>query len=170
MRLALSPESRVFIDLRATGLLRAVGHDPTLTARADATTLDPDAGEFEVRFAALEIAPPEDIPPSDREKMRDNLRGAEVLDTARYPSVVMRGRYQGTLERGRLAGTLEVRGTKHPLAMDVRVDRDGEALVAKGTWEGKLTELGIKPFKALLGALKLSDWIRLRVEARLLPC
>ena len=39
-------------------------------------------------------------------------------------------------------------------------------LVATGTWEGRLTELGIKPFKALLGAIKLDDWVSLRVDAR----
>ena len=40
-------------------------------------------------------------------------------------------------------------------------------ILARGAWEGRLTDLGIKPFKALLGALKLEDWIRLRLEASL---
>jgi hypothetical protein len=60
-----------------------------------------------------------------------------------------------------------VRGQARPLVMTLRATRQWETLVASGTWEGTLTGLGIKPFRALLGALKLSDWIRLRVEARL---
>jgi hypothetical protein len=38
--------------------------------------------------------------------------------------------------------------------------------VATGAWEGRLTDLGIRPFKALLGAIKLEDWIAVRLDAR----
>jgi hypothetical protein len=44
---------------------------------------------------------------------------------------------------------------------------EGDVTVVTGTWESTLNALGIKPFKALLGALKLEDWVRLRVEAKL---
>jgi hypothetical protein len=50
--------------------------------------------------------------------------------------------------------------------MKVRVARDGDRFIAAGRWEGKLSALGVKPFKALLGALKLEDWICLRLQAR----
>ena len=40
MRLELSADSRVLIELRATGLLRAVGHDPILVARAEPLVLE----------------------------------------------------------------------------------------------------------------------------------
>jgi hypothetical protein len=53
--------------------------------------------------------------------------------------------------------------------MTVRVARDGERLTASARWDGKLTDLGVKPFKALLGALRLEDRVVLRLEARLLP-
>jgi hypothetical protein len=49
------------------------------------------------------------------------------------------------------------------------LQRAGSDLVARGTWEGRLTDLGIKPFRALMGALKLEDWVRLRLEAKLFP-
>jgi polyisoprenoid-binding protein YceI len=170
VRLQLSSDSRVLIDLRATGLLRAIGHDPTLTARPDPIWFDvPDTGDLdvpvEVRFRTERIEAPEDE--ADREKMIDNMRGAEVLGTARFPTIDLRARYKGSLERGRLAGELVVRGSPRPVALDVVVAHDGYARMAKGTWSGRLTDLGIKPFKALMGALRLEDWIRIRVEARL---
>jgi len=53
--------------------------------------------------------------------------------------------------------------------MDLTVASEGRAFLVTGAWEGRLTDLGVKPFRALLGALRLEDWIRLRVEARLSP-
>ncbi len=174
MRLQLSSDSRVLIDLRATGLLRAIGHNPTLTARPEPVWLEvPDAGDLDVpvavRFPAERIEVPADISPSDGDKMRDNLRGAEVLDVARFPAVELRARYVGPLDRGRLEGELVVRGAPRRIVLDILVARDGDARTATGTWSGRLTDLGIKPFKALMGALRLEDWIRIRVEARLVP-
>lgn len=174
MRFELCPDSCVRIDLRATGILKAVGHDPTLTCAPESLEIGEAAGDaldvpVSARFRAGAIEPPADIDASDRERMRDNLRGPEVLDVARFPTVELRARYAGTLKGGTLSGDLVVRGAPRPIRMDVRVAREGERYVVTGAWEGKLTDLGIKPFKALLGALKLVDWIRIRLDARLSP-
>ena len=174
MRLHVKDGSRVFIDLRATGLLRAVAHSPTLTARPERVTVDlaePAAGPaleaaVEASFAAAAIEAPADISAADREKMVDNVRGREVLDAARFPTLDFRGRYEGTLEGGTLSGDLHVRGAARRVSMRVVVAREAGGLVATGAWEGRLTDLGIRPFKALLGAIKLEDRITLRLEAR----
>jgi polyisoprenoid-binding protein YceI len=169
MRLELLPDTRVLVDLRATGLLRAVGHDPTLVARPEATAveLDGETASVSLRFPVRDIEPPRDISESDRDKMRENMLSRDVLDASRFPAIEVRARYAGTREGGTLDGDLVVRGRPNPFSMPVRVAKEGEVLVATGTWEGTLNGLGIKPFKALLGALKLKDWIRLRLEARL---
>jgi polyisoprenoid-binding protein YceI len=167
MRVDLSAESRVLVDLRASGLLRAVGHDPTLTARPEAAALDLD-GPVVVRFPVRSIEAPRDVSVSDGQKMVDNLRSKDVLDAARFPSIELRARFEGDVAGGKLAGELLVRGGAWPIALVLRA-KAGAApgvLDVAGAWEGKLTDLGIKPFKALLGALTLKDWLRLRVEAR----
>jgi polyisoprenoid-binding protein YceI len=173
MRLVLAADSRVLIDLRAAGLLGAVGHDPTLSAAPASFAVEvPESSSdeldiaVEARVRVDAIEPPADMSASDRAQMRDNLRGVDVLDAARWPSVDFRGRFAGTLERGRLAGTLVVRGSPRPVAIDVTISRRGSEAVAEGDWSGSLTELGIKPFRALLGALKLKDWVRLRLRLR----
>jgi hypothetical protein len=167
MRFELSPDSRVFIDLRATGLLRAVGHDPTLSARPEAAAVDLDDGQVTLRFRVADIEPQGDMTESDRRKMIDNMRSVEVLDAGRFPVVEVRARYEGTAEGGELRGELVVRGQPHRVTVAMKSTKQWDVVVAAGTWEGKLTDLGIKPFKALLGALKLENWIRLRIEARL---
>jgi YceI-like domain len=167
MRFELSPDSRVFIDLRATGLLRAVGHDPTLSARPEAASVDLDDGRVTLRFRVADIEPQGDMTEADRRKMIDNMRSAEVLDAGRFPVVEVRARYEGTAEGGELRGELVVRGQAHRVVVAMKSTKQWDVVVAAGTWEGKLTDLGIKPFRALLGALKLENWIRLRIEARL---
>jgi hypothetical protein len=89
-----------------------------------------------------------------------------VLDARRFPFIELRGRYEGTAEGGQLRGELTVRGQPRRVAMAVKAVKQWDVVVATGTWEGKLTDLGVKPFKALLGALKLENWLRIRMEAR----
>jgi hypothetical protein len=165
----------VFIALRATGLLRSLAHDPVLTARPARVTVDftaPGApAPVEASFEASAIEAPAGISASDGEKMLDNLRSREVLDAARFPTITFRGAFTGTLEGGAaaggsLAGELLVKGTARRIAIPISVSPGADGLVAKGTWEGRLTDLGVKPFKALLGAIKLDDWVALRIEAR----
>jgi hypothetical protein len=173
MRLELSTESRVLVDLRAAGLLRAVGHSPTLTVHANRWTIDTGGGAaidaaINMRFAANSVEPPDDIPASDREKMRHNMCGRDVLDVARFPTIELHGHYAGTLDGGILSGDLHVRGAPRHISMTIRLSRSDAVIAARGVCERRLTDLGIKPFKALLGTLKLEDWIRLRLEASLL--
>ncbi len=173
MRFALSLTSRVLVELRATGLLRAVGHDPTLVARPEPAEIDVGSGpvdaSVDVRFLAERIEIPAELSASDRARMRDNLLSRDVLDASRHAHVELRARYRGTTEQGRLEGSLVVRGVARPITMDVRATADGSSLRVTGAWEGRLTDLGIKPFKALMGALRLEDWIRLRLDAQLAP-
>jgi hypothetical protein len=175
MPLRLLDGSRVFIDLKASGVLRALAHSPTLTARPERVDVDLDeaAGRgpvdvgVEATFAVGGIEAPADISSGDREKMLENLRGREVLDGGRSPTVEFRGRYAGTLDAGTLAGDVRVRGAAHRISIPVSITRDEAGFVARGSWEGRLTDLGVKPFRALLGAIKLDDWIRLRLDVHL---
>jgi polyisoprenoid-binding protein YceI len=172
--------SRVCVDLRASGPLAVLGHDPTLSARPDPFTIEVSetrgAGgaidaAVEARFPVDAIEPPAGMSASDRARMRENIASRDVLDASRHPHIVMRGRYAGTLEEGTLSGDLFVRGSPRPFSLRVRVTGGGGegAFALSGRWEGRLTDLGVKPFKALLGALKLEDWIALRLDVRLRP-
>ncbi|HEX3769293.1 MAG TPA: YceI family protein [Polyangiaceae bacterium] len=168
MRLHMVDGTRLLIDLKAAGLLKAMAHSPTLRVVPEPFGLDLEgdraAVNVQIRAEAIEL--PDDMSDGDRARMRDNLRGAEVLDARRWPTIEFRGRYDGTDQGGTLAGALVLRGAQASVAMPVRVQRQWDVLAAEASWEGPLTRLGIRPFKALLGAIKLEDWIRLRVEAR----
>jgi len=170
MRLRLASGSRVLIDLRATGVLRALAHSPSLVARPEPLEVLAEGERFacdvEARVPASSIEPPAGIPASDSDKMRDNLLGPGVLDARRFPALVFRGRYEGSIAGGTLTGQLDVRGAPRALSMGVAIARQDGLFVATGAWERKLSDLGVPPFKALFGAIRLEDWVRLRLEAR----
>jgi polyisoprenoid-binding protein YceI len=175
MRADLLDGSRILIDLRAAGLLRAAGHSPTLVAQPPRLSFDLGDGAIDIpveaRFAVDAIVGPADIPQSDRDKMIEHLRGPDVLDVGRFPTVDLHARYAGSLNSGALSGDLVVLGVPRHVAVSVRIVREGDKLSVNGTWEGTLTDLGVKPFKALFGMLKLQDWIRVRLDLQfaLLP-
>ena len=179
MELVSGARSRVHVDVRSKGIVSALDHEITFSASPEPFAIrGVDIGDASDGSAAIDVEvivrvpvqgfePPESASRFDRDKMTDNLRGKDVLDMARYPTLLFRGRYAGTVAAGRLAGELEVRGAWRRVALDVRVTQRGDLLHAEGTWEGSLGDLGIKPFKALFGALKLADWIRIRVAVDL---
>jgi polyisoprenoid-binding protein YceI len=169
MDLRLLSSSRAMVDVRSRGIMGALEHELTFTAKATCGAIAVATEEsidvpIEASIDVASIDPPQDASRGDREKMLDNLRGPDTLDMKRWPSLTFRGRYEGSLDRGKLAGDLVVRGMPRRVSFDVRVTKSDGGYRADATWEGTLTDLGIKPFAALFGALKLRDWCRIRLE------
>jgi polyisoprenoid-binding protein YceI len=173
--LRLLESSHASVDVRSKGILGALEHELTFTGtprlRRPLDVTPGVAGNVELEVDATlpiaNLAAPTSASSGDRERMLENLRGRDVLDALRHPDLSFRGHYKGGLERGVLEGQLFVRGSPHPVRFDVVVAKgaSGVAHTARATWEGTQTSLGIKPFKAMLGALRLHDWIRIRIEA-----
>ncbi len=87
----------------------------------------------------------------------------QVLQTKRFPEV----RFTGSVRRehGRapsVHGQLELCGVVQPL--EVAFTREGDRL--RGTFEIVPSRFGIKPFRALAGALKVQDRVRVTVNAQ----
>jgi YceI-like protein len=165
----LSPESVAYVDLRAKGLLGMMDHDVTLSARLEPCAIErveegPLDLAVEASLRAANLEPPGELSAADREKMKKNLLERDVLDADRWPTLSFSGRFTGTKAKGTLAGQLVVRGEPRAVAFEVAVEEKNGTLHARGEWEGTLRALGIKPFKALLGALRLEDWARIRLE------
>ena len=65
--------------------------------------------------------------------------------------------------RLRVTGELEIAGTARPVEVELAIEGGrltGEATIAQSEW-------GIKPYSALLGALKVADRVRVTVDAEL---
>ena len=84
---------------------------------------------------------------------------AEVLHSARYPTARFTGRAIAEGAGFHVDGQLELAGRTTTLSFDVR--RDGD--VYRARFEIPPSRWGIQPYKALLGAIKLKDSVRIEL-------
>lgn len=105
------------------------------------------------------VVDPSRLGASDRTEIEKNVR-TQVLKTAQFP----RARFEGEFDPARtpvpVRGTLELVGRRQPVLFEL--SQQAEWFV--GTLTLTPSRWGIKPYRALLGALKLRDMVLVRVE------
>lgn len=124
--------------------------------------------EPELRRAAGPGFPPE-VPADAREGTRRNMLSEAVLDAERHPVVRVRSESIAPGREGFIARIrISLRGRDHVLDAPVGVELAGDELRASGELTVSHAQLGLTPFSALLGALRVRDelTIRYRLVAR----
>ena len=173
-------ESLLSIRVYKAGTLAAAGHNHVIASHELTGTFyvpgEPLQASFELRFsvdtltvdeaplrAALHSADfPPDVPDSAREGTRRNMLGAALLDSANYPQIVLRAlslqEQAPPVAGGVLAHVaVSVRDGEHEITLPVRWRRTGSTLTVDAETTLRQSELGLKPFSALLGALQVQD-------------
>jgi polyisoprenoid-binding protein YceI len=173
-------ESLLSIRVYKAGTLAAAGHNHLVASHELAGTFylpaDPLQTTFEVRFAVesltVDEAPlraalhssdfPPEVPAAAREGTRRNMLGAALLDGADYPQIVLRTvslqEQAPPVAGGVLAHVaVSVRGVEHEITLPVRWQRAHGTLTVDAEMTLRQSELGLKPFSALLGALQVQD-------------
>jgi polyisoprenoid-binding protein YceI len=162
---ALGPAAgKLLVKTTRTGLGSKIGHDLTIevtrwSGTATVDTADPasssarvdvEVDSFQVREGTGGLAPLTD---GDRAEIHRIIR-EKVLRTVRYPTIAFRSTaFRGTLDSFELEGDLTIRGDTHPVTVSGNLSEGrvhGEATVTQSKW-------GIKPYSAVLGALRLRD-------------
>ncbi len=149
------------------GLLSKVAHDLRLTLPRFEIRLDGDAVEATAWPASLVVdgamedgrLRPDGVSAKDKGDIHGNATGPKILDVARHPTLEFRGRRRGD----RVEGTLRLVGREAPLAFGV-TEAGGRAT---GGFELTPSRFGIKPFKALMGAIRLQDRLRVTFDVAL---
>jgi len=173
-------ESLLSVRVYKAGTLAAAGHNHLIASHELQGTVylpdEPLQASFEVRFAvdsltvdeaALRAAlhsgdfPPE-VPDSAREGTRRNMLSAALLDGANHPQIVLRAVALAELAPPVTGGVLahvavSVRDGEHEIALPVRWQRARGTLTVDADTTLRQSELGLKPFSALLGALQVQD-------------
>jgi hypothetical protein len=153
------------------GLLSRFGHD--LLLRVPATV------EIEMHSTTLDVSVSADfnpialvgavrdgrvdetlLSPSDRAKVLTTLRN-EILGPRNIVDAQFRAQLTLPLRTQALTGTLTLAGRQAPVEVDLRIDGDEIEACA----EFKPSRWGIAPYRAMAGALKVAD--RLRVVGKI---
>lgn len=184
-------ESQLIVLVYRDGALAAMGHNHVIACRCLTGTVylprDPLRASFDLRIAvaqltvddsalrAAEHSPdfPADVPQSARQGTRHNMLGAAMLNAAHYPDISLRSAGLRPSPDGKntdiIAQVLvQLDGAWHPVAVPLHYEIQGDEIIADGEFPLRQTSLGLTPFTALGGALKVRDGMKvsLRLVAR----
>jgi YceI-like domain len=173
-------ESLLTIRVYKAGALAAAGHNHVIASHALSGRFyvagEPLQSSFEVHMPLESLSvdeaelraqagpdfPPE-VPETAREGTRRNMLGPALLDAAQDPEIVLSAvrltPAPGAAVQARVQAL--VRGAAHEFDVLVRYERAGQRLVISGDTVLKQSELGLKPFSAMLGALQVQDEMRI---------
>ncbi len=148
------------------GLLSAVAHDLRISVTDYEVTIDDGEISLRADAASLQVASPQkdgvDHPSllrdADLEKINKTI-AKEVLSPRKYPEILFSGNYDEEV-RG-VEGELRLHG--HSRHIESAGSLDGDDFVA--VFELNQPNFGIKPYSAMLGALKIKPVIRVVFRA-----
>lgn len=170
---------RLLLRTYRTGLAARVGHDLVIEAaawRGSVTVPETGPGQAEVRvvvdMAALRVRDGTGgvvaLAERDIREIESNLRKVLRVDTcpaATFVSTQVRSaQLAGGVVQGVVQGLLTLAGASAPLELAVTLTGDA---TARATGSVVQTRWGIKPYTAMLGALKLRDAVDVEAEVRI---
>lgn len=152
------------------GLLSSVAHDLKIKVTRFSLKVEPGAveGRWDARSLVVEVAmregreAPGVLGQRDMDKIAKNIR-EDVLSSDRHPEIVFRSDSVSVAaagDRATIKGTLTLAGRSKALTCEAR--REG------GRWLSEVVlhqpDFGVKPYSAMLGALKIKPDVRVRVS------
>jgi len=145
------------------GVLSRAAHDLALRLDRCVVTLDGDALRAELELASLFVEGPVESGVVHAERFdaatRSEIERAmheHVLDTRRHPTARFTGTATPTDSGFDVSGKLELVGHSEPLSFAVR----RENAVFRAELELVPSRWGIEPYRALFGAIRLRDRVR----------
>jgi hypothetical protein len=152
------------------GLLARAAHDLALRLERFEVALDGEDLAATLPLEALMVIGPvveggvigTDLYDAARRAEVERTMHAEVLHTARHAVARFAGKAVVTADGFAVTGALELAGQTAPLAFAVR--RDGDTYRAR--FEIQQSRWCIVPYKALLGAIKIKDNVRIELALR----
>jgi hypothetical protein len=104
-----------------------------------------------------------EVPESAKQGTRKNMLSEALLDGERYPGIALSSiEMSGSREAMQARMRITVKGQEHELTAPVAVSVEGDRLTGTGEFDLKQSDLGLKPFSILGGALTVVDQMRVK--------
>jgi polyisoprenoid-binding protein YceI len=166
--------SRFTVRAFATGILSAMGHNPTIGIRdfSGEMNFDPEqltAGAFQLTIKASSLDVQGDISDKDRREM-ERLMNEQVLETSKFPLIhyeanqITVSKLGDTFFSAQLNGSLTFHGMTRSETIATHVTWMGSMLRASGEFTLSQANYGIRPISVAGGALKLKDELKFSFE------
>jgi len=166
--------SRFTVRATASGLLAAMGHNPTINIGdfSGEVKFDPEkleASSFRLTIKTSSLGVQDDISDKDRREM-ERLMNKDVLETAKFPEILYVApaiavtNMTGMLYSAMLNGELTMHGVTRGQPITARVVMLGSMLRASGDFSLDQTDYNLKLVSFAGGALKLKDELKFSFE------
>jgi polyisoprenoid-binding protein YceI len=179
--------SDIRLLVHRAGVLSRLGHSHVISVGQIAGTvyvhpdLERSSFELEIPVRGLVVDDPRlrreegdefSTEPSERDiaGTRANMLGERVLNAEQYPLIKLTG--TGSTSDGSefvLDVSIELLGRVVELAVPTTLRLDADSLEATGTFRLSHGDLGMRPFSAMVGALRVADEMELKYRVRALP-
>lgn len=164
------------------GLLRGLGHNHVVSHNNITGTLllgqDPLRSEFELEFRVQDLLVddpqlrllegpdfPGQISRKDIAGTRANMLGKKLLQARQFPSIKIRSeQIAGSLPDVEVEATVMIGGAEFTVVFPASIEIISDTFVASGELEIRHAEIGLSPFKAVLGTLRVRDTLTLKYE------
>ncbi len=175
-------ESLLQILVYRGGAMARMGHNHVIASHRLSgsvfLTEDPLATRFDISFPVNELTVDEPalreaagtdfapaVPQSARDGTRTNLLSPALLDGSNYPAIQLRATDIKPADAGFDAGVeVTFKGATHALRVPVQLERRDDAIIARGEFPLRQSELGLKPFSVAMGTLVVLDEMHIRFE------
>ncbi len=179
--------SDIRLLVHRAGALSRLGHSHVISVGqiAGTVTVHPDleqsSFELEIPVRGLIVDDPRprreegdefSTEPSERDMAgtRANMLGERVLNAERYPLITLTGTGPtGDGPESVLNLSIELLGRVVELSVPTTLRLDADSLEATGTFRLSHGDLGMRPFSAMVGALRVADEMNLKYRVRALP-
>ena len=152
-------KSNLTVHVYKAGMLSAFGHDHEITAPVAEGSADVQARKVElrVRSEALKVRDAK-ASDKDRAEIQTTMAGPDVLNVATYKEISFRSTSAESAGAGvwKVIGELALHGQTHTVSMDVH-ETEGRYT---GSCRFNLSGFGIKPVKAVGGAVRVKDEVQ----------
>lgn len=169
----VAPQAELVLLVDKTGLLNGKRHElhwPGLTGTVTYDAEKPLSTRMSLQVAAANLQVQETwIGEKDRKKVREFALGDEVLQAGKFREIAFVAtavQAGATADSFQLTGELQLRGVRKPVTLQVKRAGPNEFT---GESRFLMSGFGIKPPKAMLGAVGTKDEMLLRFRVMLQP-
>jgi len=163
-------DGKVLVKVYKDGLAAKMGHDLLLEATdwsgtADIDPDDPSASKVSVTIDlnSLVVVSTQDgkeMSANDKGDIKKNITKTLGQGDATFESSAVSGSGSSL----RLQGSLTMAGKSGPVTLDLNAGDDGHVTASTSFTQ---TSFGIKPFSAMMGALKIKDGVEVEIDLQL---